>query len=126
MYSDGYRGMERKETCTTETARKMQLKEEKKGNKALRYFGEINQQKAKALQTMTEQPGHACSHSTVEINTWLHSGKGNTRGLITEECCAEPAVPSGKPDTPLGGQSPEGGAVMRPQELPAGHRRDCR
>lgn len=64
---------------------------------------------------MTEQPGHACSNSTAEIKAWLHSGKGNTRGLITEECCAEPAVPAGKPEMPLPGQPPEKEAMMSPE-----------
>lgn len=53
-------------------------------------------------------------------------GKGNIRGLITEKCCAEPAVPIGKPERPLCDQPPELGAVMPPQELPAGHHRGCR
>lgn len=124
LYLDGYRGMQRKQLSTRETTRKYTTKRRQKGSKeGLRYFGEIKQQKAKALQTMTEQPGHACSNSTVEINAWLHSGKGNARGLMTEECRAEPAVPTGRPETPLHGQPPE---EEPSQELPAGRRRGCR
>lgn len=50
---------------------------------------------------MPEEPAHACSNSTAEINVWLHGGKGDTRSLITEECCAEPALLTGKPEMPL-------------------------
>lgn len=40
-------------------------------------------------------------------NAWLHGGKGDTRSLIREECCAEAALPTGKPEMPLPSQPSE-------------------
>lgn len=67
----------------------------------------MKEQKSNALQTNSEQLAQACPNSTAVINAWLHGGKRDTKSLITEECCAETALPRGTPETLLPRQPAE-------------------
>lgn len=121
MYLDDYRGMERKQTCTGERERKTQLKEEteEKQRRTKQESKSFADSDKAAWSCLFKQH---CGNQRLAPQWERQHLLIRHRGLITEECCAEPAAPPGKPETPLSGQPPDRGA----QELPAGHRRGCR